>query len=285
MSNSIDAGLVANAISDRAQKTLANRLASLSLFSSDFSDAVKKPKETIPVPLVTSGSTTQKNPTEFNDIGGGVVGKATVTLDHFYQPFGVSLADIQNGNKLERLIDINLDALADSIWADVTARVTVANFGDAVVEPATAATKLTDDDLSALWASVSKTTRKGLVLSPNLYSHLIPKSSLGLKLEAGAFGFDNGIHHATQFGGEEGLLGFACSPAALAVATASPALDHMRGEMLVMESVLLEQLGITIYYNVMVDRNTRALIASAELMFGSAKGITSGTMGLIVAAA
>lgn len=285
MPNSIDAGLVANAISERAQKTLANRLASLSLFSTDFSDAVKKPKETVNVRLVTAGSTTQTNPTVFNDIGGGTEGTTAVALDHIYQPWGVSIADMQNGHKLDHLIDINLDALADKIWALVTANVTVANYGAATVAPATTTTKLADGDLPKLWASVSKSTRKGLVVSPTIYSNLIPQSTTALKLEAGAFGFDNGIYYANQFSGQTRLVGFACSPEAIAVASASPELDHLRGEMLVMDQVVLEQLGITVFYNVMVDRNSRALIASAELMFGSNKGITSGTMGLIVAAA
>lgn len=285
MPNSIDAGLVANAISERAQKTLANRLASLSLFSTDFSDAVKKPKETVNVRLVTAGSTTQTNPTVFNDIGGGTEGTTAVALDHIYQPWGVSIADMQSGHKLDHLIDINLDALADKIWALVTANVTVANYGAATVAPATTTTKLADGDLPKLWASVSKSTRKGLVVSPTIYSNLIPQSTTALKLEAGAFGFDNGIYYANQFSGQTRLVGFACSPEAIAVASASPELDHLRGEMLVMDQVVLEQLGITVFYNVMVDRNSRALIASAELMFGSNKGITSGTMGLIVAAA
>lgn len=285
MSNSIDAGLVANAISDRAQKTLANRLASLSLFSSDFSDAVKKPKETVNVRLVTAGSTTQVNPTSFNSIGGGTEGMASVALDHVYQPFGVEIGDIQNGHKLEHLIDINLDALADKIWALVTANITVANFGAATVAPATTTTKLADGDLPKLWAAVSKSTRKGLVVSPTIYSNLIPTSTTSLKLEAGSFGFDNGIYYANQFSGQTRLVGFSCSPEAIALASASPALDHVRGQMLVSDVVMLEQLGLNVYYNVWADPNTRSIIASAELMFGSAKGITSGTMGLIVAAA
>jgi hypothetical protein len=42
---------------------------------------------------------------------------------------------------------------------------------------------------------------------------------------------------------------------------------------------------MSIYYNVMADRSTRAIVASAEVMFGASKAVTSGTMGLIVAAA
>jgi hypothetical protein len=285
MPNSIDAGLVANAISDRAQKTLANRLAPLSLFSTDFSAAVKKAKETVSVRLVTAGSATQKNPTTFNSIGGSTVGKTEVALDHIYQPFGVELSDLQNGHKLEDLIDTNLDALADEIWKTVTAPITVANFGTAVLTPATTTTKLADGDLAKLWASVSKSTRKGLVVSSTIYSNLIPTSTTSLKIEAGSYGFDQGIYYANQFAGQTRLVGFACDRSAVGIAAASPTLDHIRGQMLVSDVVMLEQLGLNVYYNVWADPVTRALIASAELMLGAAKGITSGTMGLIVAAA
>jgi len=42
---------------------------------------------------------------------------------------------------------------------------------------------------------------------------------------------------------------------------------------------------MSIYYNVYADTETRALVASCEVMFGAAKAVTSGTMGLIVTAA
>jgi hypothetical protein len=55
--------------------------------------------------------------------------------------------------------------------------------------------------------------------------------------------------------------------------------------MLVSDVVTLEQIGLSIYYNVWSDPASRAIVASAEVMFGASKAVTSGTMGLIVAAA
>ena len=285
MPNTIDSALIASTISEQAQTVLANRLAALNLFSSDFSSEVKKPKDTIQVPIATATASTQTNPTNFNSVGGTTLEKATVALDHIYQPFGLEYSDIQNAIKLEKLVKINLNALADKIWALVTTPITTANFGTTVVAPANAAAHFAAGDLAKLWASVSKSNSKGLVLSPTLYSGIIPTATTGLTLDKGAYGFDGGIYYANQFSGQTRLAGFACSPEALAIASAAPALDHVRGEYLVSDVVVLEQLGMSIYYNVYVDTSSRAIIASAEVMFGAVKAVTSGTMGLIVTAA
>ena len=285
MPNTIDAALIGSTISEQAQTVLGNRLAALSLFSSDFSAEVKKPKETIQVPIATATASTQTNPTSFDGVGGTTLDKATVALDHIYQPFGLDYSDIQNAIKLEKLVKINLNALADKIWSIVTTPITVANYGSAIVAPATAAANFAAGDLAKLWSSVSKSGSKGLVLSPTLYSGIIPTQTIGLTLDKGAYGFDSGIYYANQFSGQTRLAGFACSPEALAIASAAPALDHVRDQMLISDVVVLEQLGLSIYYNVHVPTNSRAIVASAEVMFGAAKAVTSGTMGLIVAAA
>lgn len=285
MPNTIDSALIASTISEQAQTVLGNRLAALNLFSSDFSSEVKKPKDTIQVPIATATASTQTNPSSFNSTGGTTLDKATVALDHIYQPFGLDYSDIQSAIKLEKLVKINLNALADKIWSIVTTPITVANYGAAVVAPATAAANFAAGDLAKLWASVSKSSSKGLVLSPTLYSGIIPTATTSITLDKGAYGFDNGVYYANQFSGQTRLAGFACSPEALAIASAAPAMDHVRDRMLVSDVVTLDQIGLSIYYNVWSDPSSRAIVASAEVMFGAAKAVTSGTMGLIVAAA
>jgi hypothetical protein len=285
MPNTIDSALIAATISEQAQTVLGNRLAALSLFSTDFSAEVKKPKDTIQVPIATATASTSVNPTSFNSTGGTTLEKATVTLDHLYQPFGLDYGDIQNAIKLANLVKINLNALADRIWQAVTTPITVANYGTATVTPANAAANFAAGDLAKLWAHISKSTSKGLVLSPTLYSGIIPTQTIGLTLDKGAYGFDNGIYYANQFSGQTRLAGFACSPEALAIASAAPSLDHIRDQMMISDVVVLEQLGMSIYYNVWADHATRAIVASCEVMFGAAKAVTSGTMALIVTAA
>lgn len=282
MPNTIDSALLQDSIAQQTKTVLSKRLAALNLFASDFSSDVKKPKDTIHVPIASATASTAVNPTSFNSIGGTTLGKASVSLDHIYQPFGLSYSDLQSAHRLERLIQINLDAIADEIWTLATAPVTVANFGAAVVDSAEGSINATSGDLPALWAAVHKSVRKGLVVSPVIYSNLIPTSTQSLNLGEGAYGFENGVHYATSFGGEAGLKGFACSPEALVMAAAVPALAD--NDYLVSDSVTLDNIGLSVAYNVYSDKSTRSLIASLEVMFGAAAGLTDGTMALIVPA-
>lgn len=280
MPNTFDSALVADSIAQQTKTVLSKRLSALNLFASDFSSDVKKPKDTVHVPIASATASTSVNPTTFNSIGGTTLGKATVSLDHIYQPFGLSYSDLQSAHRLERLIQINLDAIADKIWTLATTPVTVANFGAAVVTAAPSSVNAASGDLAKLWAGVHKSARKGLVVSPVVYSQLIPTSTTALNLGDGAYGFENGVHYATSFGGEAGLYGFACSPEALVMAAAVPALAD--NDYLVSDSVTLDQIGLSIAYNVYSDKSTRSLIASLEVMFGAAAGLTDGTMALMV---
>lgn len=280
MSNTIDSALVADSIAQQTKTVLSKRLAALNLFASDFSSDVKKPKDTVHVPIASATASTAVNPTTFNSIGGTTLGKASVSLDHIYQPFGLSYSDLQSAHRLERLIQINVDAIADKIWTLATAPVTVANFGAATVDAAENAINAGSGDLAKLWAAVHKSPRKGLVVSPVIYSNLIPTSSTALNLSEGAYGYENGVHYVTSFGGEAGLKGFACSPEALVMAAAVPALAD--NDYMVSDSVTLDNIGLTVSYNVYSDKSTRSLIASLEVMFGAAAGLTAGTMALII---
>lgn len=282
MANTFDSALVADSIAAQTKTVLSKRLAPLNLFASDYSSDVKKANETVIVGVATAGSVTQVNPTSFNNLGGSTEDKVSVTLSHIYQPFGLSYEDMKNGHRLDRISQINADALADKIWEIATDPVTVANFGAAAVTSSEVSINPTSGDLPNLWAGVHKSARKGLVVSPVIYSNLIPTSTTSLNLGDGAYGFENGVHYATSFGGEAGLKGFACSPEALVMAAAVPALAD--NDYLVSDSVTLDQIGLSIAYNVYSDKSTRSLIASLEVMFGAAAGLTDGTMALIVPA-
>ena len=281
MPNTIAAQLIVDTLAAQSQTILANRLAALSNFSTDFSSDVKRPKDVIQVAVATAGSTTLTNPSAFNVIGDSTLAATAVTLNHLYQPFGLSYSDVQNAVRLERLVKINLDALADKIWSVATAPITVANFGAATVTGADSVVTPGSAQLRALWAGVNKAGRKALIVNPGIYSNLIPTSTTSLPLADGAYGFDGGVYYANLFPSEAKLAGFACSPDAIAMASAAPALENVRDGMLVSEVVTLEGLGMSIYYNVWADKSTRNLVASAELMFGASKSVTSGTIASI----
>lgn len=281
MSNTIAAQLIVDTLAAQSQTILANRLAALRNFSTDFSTDVKKPNDTIQVAIASATAATQVNPSAFNVIGGTTLSATAVALDHVYQPFGLGYADIQNSIRLERLVKINLDALADKIWALATAPITVANFGAAAVTAADSAVTPGSAQLKALWAGVSKAGRKTLIVNPGIYSQLIPTATTGLPLSAGAYGFDGGVFYASLFPSEAKLAGFACSSEAIAMAAAAPDLDSVGQDFLVREVVPIEGLGISVYYNVWADKSTRNLVGSMELMFGANKAITTGTIAAV----
>jgi hypothetical protein len=278
MANTINTALIVDSVAELSLTSLSNRLAGLRNFASDFSADVKRPKDVVQVALSTAGSATLTNPTSFNSIGDSTLGASAVTLNHLYQPFGLSYADIQNGIKLEKILKINMDKLADSIWAAATAPITVANFGAATVTAADSAVTPGSAQLKALWAGVSKAGRKTLIVNPGIYSQLIPTSTTSLPLSEGAYGFEGGVYYASLFPSETKLAGFACSAEAIAMASAAPELESVGQQFLMKEVVPIEGLGISVYYNIWVDPSTRNLIGSMELMFGANKGITTGTI-------
>jgi hypothetical protein len=282
MANVFDSALVVATISEQVQTVLANRLAPLRIFSTDFSNEVRKPKDTVQVPLVTATSATATNPTDFTPASDVTVGKATVTLDHYSQFFGITQADLALGHRLENLVRINLNALADKIFAVAITPITTVNFGAATVTTTTITPG--SGHLATLWSAISKADRKGLVVTPEIYSKLIPTNADFLPLQNGAYGFDQGIYYANSFSGAvSGLDGFAVSPEAVAVASAMPVIDPAVANLLyVSDSVTLDQLGMTIMYNITASQSTRTVTASCEVMFGSAAGLTSGTCALII---
>jgi hypothetical protein len=70
------------------------------------------------------------------------------------------------------------------------------------------------------------------------------------------------------------------------MAAAAPAIDGaVSSQFAVSDIVTLDQLGLSVQYNVWGSTANRQVNASLELMFGAAKGLTDGTMAIIVPAA
>jgi hypothetical protein len=280
--NSFDSSLVVATISEMAMTILANRLAPLSVFTTDFSSEVAKPKEVMKIPLVNEVGAVQTDPTNFEPGLATTVGVATVTLAHLFQPFHIDASELAQGHKLERAVQRAMDSLADGIWAAAITPITTTAYGEAVVTTTTITPG--SGHLATLWGTIPKATRKGLVVTSAIYSRLIPTDTQKFELAPGAYGFNNGIYHASSFtGAVSGLDGFACAPEAIAIGAAMPLIpDSVRSQFQESGSVTLEQIGITIGYNVWGATATRRVHASLELMFGAGTGLTTGTMALII---
>lgn len=281
MANTFDSALIVDSVSSVALKKLPNRLSALALASKRFDTDVKKPGETVQVKVASATASTEVDPTDFDTTGGTTVGAVGVTLHHIRQPFGLSNEDLKNGFTIEQVIGINIDAFAQKIWELFTAPITVANFGAAVANVTEDQVTPGSAHVKAAWAAVSKSSSKAFVANSLVYANFIPTSTQSLPLTAGAYGFENGVHYATSFAGETGMIAFAADPNALAIASAKPPLEDAAGY-LVNESLQIPELGITVYWNLYYSKAKRAYVGSIETMFGCEAAVKQGTCAIII---
>ena len=99
-----------------------------------------------------------------------------------------------------------------------------------------------------------------------------------LPLSEGAYGFDAGVYYASSFPSESKLAGFACAPEAIAMASGKLDFSAIEGQLMLSEQLVLDKIGLTIFYNVWGDPSSRSLIGSFEVMFGAEKAIVDGTI-------
>ena len=271
MANINAAELVPDSVADRMVVLLTNKLAPLSVFTSDFSDELIDPKRPIQIPVAISGSTTLVNPTNFEQ-GDTETDTVPVSTDQYSQPFHITNEELQVGHKLERKVDINLKTLANKIADAAFAPLTAANFTNTPIVAATSA-DFDTVEVKALWASISDADEKNLVLHGDYYSELMPTNRDQFSLDGGAYGFDK-VVYSNRFGNAgANVVGFASSPAALVAVSRIPEMSNaVRNNMDVSMNVELPQLGMTVQYNMWAAQGSRLTWASFDICFGVAKG-------------
>jgi hypothetical protein len=281
MANSFDSALVQDSVAATALTVLQNRLAPLNAFTADFSSDVKKPLDVVHVGIVSAASTTSVNPATFEPALATTVGKTTVTLDHVVQFFHMSVSDLAYGHRLENLFKINMHALANKIFSLAITPITTTNYGAAVVT--TTIITPGSGHLATLWASVSKSNRKSLIVDDDIYSRLIPTNRDLFEPGNGAYGFDN-IYPVHDFtGAVSGLDGLAVSDLAIAIASAQPEVpDAVARLFMDRQTIALPDLGMTAYLNVWGSTSSRQVNCTMEVMFGASAALTTGTAGLII---
>lgn len=275
MPNSFDPSLITDVLRDTAITVLQSRLAPLNAFSTDFSADEIAPRKTVQVPIATSGSTTLVNPSSFES-GDSALDNVAVTVNQYAQPFHVSNNELQQGHRLERLAKINLHQLANRIIDVALAPVTEANFGAAVVD-VNSADQFSPAELKTLWASLKDGDVRNVVLDGSLYAQFLPTNLESFNVaasgrNAGMYGFDGFFYNNRFSGAGVSILGFACSPQAIAVASGLPASSPVDAAMLAQDVITIPDLGLSVQYNLWTSSATRSLWASYDVMFGAAKG-------------
>jgi len=123
---------------------------------------------------------------------------------------------------MDWLTRINAAALANKIIDVILTPVTTANFGAAAVTAAAAA--FGASDVVTLWAALKDGTMRNLVIDGAYWARLIPQTLEGLPLTQGGpyMSFDGVWYNNRWSSAGTNVVGFACSPEAMVIATGLP---------------------------------------------------------------
>ncbi len=280
MSNTYSSDLVTATLAETAMTVLQDQLCPLSAFSRDFGTDPLKPRATVQVKLVTAGSATQTNPTNFEQ-GDSTVDAVPVAVDQISQCFQVSNEDLNSGLRLADLVTVNAKVFASTLLDLAFAPITEANFGAAVLT--SAAPAFGWSDMPTLWAALKKSDAKHCILESEFYARLLTQPGYFQALGEGSsgarvFGWD-GLFHTSRFNGAgANVKGFACNPSAIAVASGLPAVCNkikIPGNSLDIQTVKVPGIDLAVAYCVWFSNATRSLWASFDVCFGASKGDTT----------
>jgi hypothetical protein len=269
MANAFASALVVDTITEQAITVLQSRLAPLGAFMTDFSDDVIDPLRGLQIPVVASTGAVTTNPVSFETMD-TTVNAAPVTMVHYSKSFGITSAELNQGQRLERLVKINAHALANAIIDAALTPVTTTNFGNAVVT--TSANFLAAGGGSqTLWAALKDATSHVLIVDGSLFALMLPTTKESFAPgEAGAYGWDGGVFMNNRWNGAvSNVKALAASPQALAFAARVPALPPGADRVIESGTFTLPDLGITVQQNMWVSSTTRSLYASFDLCFGA----------------
>lgn len=280
MANTIDADLIIDTLSSKAITTLGDRFAPLNAFSKDFSTDELVQAADVQVAVVTGGSTTQTNPTNFES-GDSTTSNVGVTVNHYSQDFHITSKEYNQRFRIEQLAEKNLQSFANKIMDVALAPVTVSNFDTTAIDVAQAS--LAVSDLKTAWGNIAAVGKKSIMLDGVAFSQFLPSDLNSFKPGTGAYGYD-GFHLATRWDGAgSNIYGFACGEEAIAVASGIPMqVPGLGEEMLGQSEIALENLGLTVQVNLWVSKATRALWSSYDLMFGASFGEQAGSGQIIL---
>jgi hypothetical protein len=268
---------------------LQNILAPLAAFTRQFSADPMKPKATGVLKFVsttTSSTNNGKNLTAFED-GDSTVSACEIAVDQYTRPFNISNADLQNGLRLEDLVDINVAKFGDIIMPVVLAPVTAANFPAQPVVSAAGAFGF--EDLQTIWGKLKKSRVKNLVLDGEYYARLIntptlyQKTGTGAPTGWGAFGWD-GIYLNTNWtGADTNVVGFAANPQALGVVAGLPVTSPVSDLSLSRAEFKVPGLDLSVVLHSWFSLASRTGWASLDVMLGAA--LLDGTAGVLIKSA
>jgi hypothetical protein len=279
--NTYSATLVTDRLADSFITTIGTRLAALRGFSREFGTDRMRPRSTVQVRKITVGSTTLTNATNFEQ-GGSTTTPVSVSVAQITQPFNVTNDELNKGHRVEQVAEKNAQSFANAISDVWTALLLVANYG-ATTAIGVASGFDAINDLPPIFALAKNYGSKNLILDGGHLAFLLPTDKFKFTLgEDGAYGFDLIAEQNRWTGAVANTVGFICDPNAIAVCSGLP-IDLPSQEFLELNTVTVEQLGLTVQLCHWFSRAGREHWMSYDVMFGAAAGDTTAAEVLVTA--
>lgn len=238
MANNLTSSLILDTIGKRSLTYLGNILAPFNAFSTDFSTESYTQGQNVRIPVATVGATVQTNPTNWES-GDSNISNVNVLVSQYSVSFQLTPRELNNGFRLDQLVDINLQNFGNKLIDVAFTPFTTTNFSNITV----AQSSLVGANLATAWAAIAKVPVKNLILDGTAYSKLLPTSlTTEIGPRPGLAGFD-GIYLNTRWtGAGTNIYGFAGGSGAVAMVSGLPETnsDGMDG---LEQSVVSIQLG------------------------------------------
>ena len=238
MANNLTSNLILDTIGKRSLTYLGNILAPFSAFSTDFSTESYTQGQNVRIPVATVGATVRTNPTNWES-GDSNISNVNVLVSQYSVSFQLTPRELNNGFRLDQLVDINLQNFGNKLIDVAFTPFTTTNFSNITV----AQSSLVGANLATAWAAIAKVPTKNLILDGTAYSKLLPTSlTTEIGPRPGLAGFD-GIYLNTRWtGAGTNIYGFAGGAGAVAMVSGLPETnsDGMDG---LEQSVVSIQLG------------------------------------------
>jgi len=254
---------VPDVLQPKAVSVLLNSFAPIKSFVTVFEPNPITPRSQNQIKFVTTASSTQSNPTNFQT-GGSTINSIAVPVTHYSQPWSVTNKEYNGGLRVEDLFEENALALATTIAGALAANFTTTNFTATPI--ATPATSFSLSNAATAFAAIKKSPIRSLILDGEFYANL--SHVAGFEPDT-TYGWTNIFEQSAGWSSAgTNVRGIATAPQAIMVVTGlmRPILTNNVKQ----TYISLGDIGIVVEYNRWMDVNTRTYWASLDVIFGSA---------------
>jgi hypothetical protein len=285
MSNSYSSNLITQKLLDGVVTKLTEVTAPMNAFTVKFSADDFKPKAICQLKLVTAGSTTLTNPSNYEQ-GDSTVANIAITPNVYSKPFHVGQDELNSGLRTGDVISRNLAEFAADLNDVALSQVTAVNFPASPVTVTGA--NFGFSSLQTLFGQLQKSNVKNVILEGTYFSKLlnqptyyqeIPNTSTSVAVKA--FGWDFVGLQSRWTAADAKTYGFACNPQAIAIACGLPVFPKAAGGVIDRKEIVLPN-GLTVAMHAWISLATRTTWMSFDCVLGAS--VADSTAGVLIQA-